>query len=111
HLDIWGPRTGKTTSRAVPAVLDAPGAVVCTSNKRDLLDATRLIRERHGQVWVFDPQQVALEPADWWWNPLTYVTDDTKARGLAGTSSPGHARRMPSPMRTSTATRKTSSPR
>lgn len=84
HLDIWGPRTGKTTSRAVPAVLDAPGAVVCTSNKRDLLDATRLIRERHGDVWVFDPQQVALEPAQWWWDPLSYVTDDTKARGLAG---------------------------
>ena len=35
HIDVWGPRTGKTTSRAVPAILDAPGAVLVTSNKRD----------------------------------------------------------------------------
>ena len=28
HLDIWVPRTGKTTSRAVPAILDAPGSVL-----------------------------------------------------------------------------------
>ncbi|MGL5829083.1 MAG: conjugal transfer protein, partial [Angustibacter sp.] len=27
HIDIWGPRTGKTTSRAIPAILAAPGAV------------------------------------------------------------------------------------
>ena len=33
-LDIWGPRTGKSTSRVMPAILDAPGAVVSTSNKR-----------------------------------------------------------------------------
>ena len=45
-LDIWGPRTGKTTSRAIPAILDAPGAVVATSNKRDVVDVTRDVRER-----------------------------------------------------------------
>ena len=44
-LDIWGPRTGKTTSRVMPAILDAPGAVVSTSNKRDVVDGTRGIRE------------------------------------------------------------------
>lgn len=27
-LDIWGPRTGKSTSRVIPAILDAPGVVV-----------------------------------------------------------------------------------
>ena len=31
HIDIWGPRTGKTTSRAVPAILDAPGSVLVLS--------------------------------------------------------------------------------
>ena len=40
HIDIWGPRTGKTSSRAVPAILDAPGSVLVTSNKRDVVDAT-----------------------------------------------------------------------
>ena len=83
HVDIWGPRTGKTTSRAVPAVLDAPGAVLATSNKRDLVDASRDPRAQNGPVWVFDPQGIALEPATWWWNPLSYVTDEVKAAKLA----------------------------
>jgi type IV secretory pathway TraG/TraD family ATPase VirD4 len=83
HVDIWGPRTGKTTSRAVPAILDAPGAVVATSNKRDIVDATRGPRTERGPVWVFDPQEVCEEPHTWWWNPLTYITDETKAREMA----------------------------
>ncbi|MGW1807156.1 type IV secretory system conjugative DNA transfer family protein [Streptomyces sp. NPDC002078] len=83
HVDIWGPRTGKTTSRAIPAILDAPGAVLVTSNKRDIVDATRLARNEAGQVWIFDPQRVAEEPATWWWNPLSYVTDIEKAVKLA----------------------------
>ncbi|MFI7059814.1 type IV secretory system conjugative DNA transfer family protein [Kribbella sp. NPDC050124] len=83
HVDIWGPRTGKTTSRAVPAILDAPGAVIATSNKRDIVDATRGPRLEKGPVWVFDPQEVCEEPPNWWWNPLTYITDETKARELA----------------------------
>ncbi|HET6989446.1 MAG TPA: type IV secretory system conjugative DNA transfer family protein, partial [Kribbella sp.] len=83
HVDIWGPRTGKTTSRAVPAILDAPGSVVATSNKRDIVDATRGPRSERGPVWVFDPQEVCEEPPNWWWNPLSYITDETKAREMA----------------------------
>lgn len=83
HLDVWGPRTGKTTSRAIPAILDAPGAVLVTSNKRDVVDATRRPRGDAGQVWVFDPQGLADEPPAWWWNPLSYVTDEVKAARLA----------------------------
>ncbi|WP_238163597.1 type IV secretory system conjugative DNA transfer family protein [Kribbella capetownensis] len=86
-IEIAGPRTGKTTSRAVPAIADAPGPVIVTSNKRDILDATRGLREAgdHGKdgVWVFDPQQVAAEQPTWWWNPLSYVVDDDTARELA----------------------------
>jgi hypothetical protein len=44
HIDIWGPRTGKTTSRAIPAILAAPGAALVTSNKRDIVDGTRDVR-------------------------------------------------------------------
>jgi type IV secretory pathway TraG/TraD family ATPase VirD4 len=83
HVDIWGPRTGKTTSRAIPAILSAPGAVLATSNKRDLVDATRDIRAQQGRVWVFDPQRIVLEEPTWWWNPLSYVTDDVQAAKLA----------------------------
>lgn len=94
HLDIWGPRTGKTTSRAIPAILEAPGGVLVTSNKRDIVDATRDVRAKTGPVWVFDPQGIALEEPTWWWNPLTYVTDEVKAAKLAdhfasGSRDPG----------------------
>ena len=82
-VDIWGPRVGKTTSRAIPAILEAPGAVVVTSNKRDVVDATRGPRSDLGEVWPFDPQGIVGAPADWWWNPLTYVTDEVKADILA----------------------------
>lgn len=84
HVDIWGPRTGKTTSRAIPAIAAAPGAVLVTSNKRDVLDATRGLREQVGTVWVFDPQDLAGQPPTWWWNPLSYVRDVDKAVRLAG---------------------------
>jgi type IV secretory pathway TraG/TraD family ATPase VirD4 len=94
HIDIWGPRTGKTTSRAIPSILDAPGAVLVTSNKRDVVDATRDVRGTKAPVWVFDPQSICNEEPNWWWDPLSYVTDEVKASRLAehfatGTRDPG----------------------
>lgn len=81
-LDIWGPRVGKTASRVMPAILNAPGAVVTTSNKRDVVDGTRGPRSAKSRVWVFDPQKIAQEEPTWWWNPLSYVTDEEKAAKL-----------------------------
>ena len=83
-IDIAGPRTGKTTSWVVPRILAAPGAVVATSNKRDILDATRERRATTtgAPVWVFDPQGIAGEPQSWWWNPLSYVTNAVQAQAL-----------------------------
>lgn len=81
-IDIWGPRTGKSTSRIIPAILEAPGAVVSTSNKRDVVDGTRGVRALTAPVWVFDPQKIAQEEPHWWWNPLSYVTDEEKAYKL-----------------------------
>lgn len=80
---IAGPRIGKSTAYVIPAIADAPGAVLTTSNKRDVLDATRELRATKGRVWAFDPQHIALESPAWWWNPLSYVTDDVKAAKLA----------------------------
>jgi type IV secretory pathway TraG/TraD family ATPase VirD4 len=80
---IAGPRTGKTTSFAIPAIMEAPGPVIVTSNKRDVVDATRGVRELVDECWVFDPQGVAGAPARWWWNPLSYVIDVRNARKLA----------------------------
>ncbi|SFU10572.1 type IV secretory system conjugative DNA transfer family protein [Arthrobacter sp. ov118] len=91
---IAGPRTMKTTSYAVPAILDAPGAVIATSNKRDIVDVTRPIRSEAGDVWVFDPQAVAEEDPTWWWNPLSYVRNEATAGTMAqhfaaGSREPG----------------------
>jgi type IV secretory pathway TraG/TraD family ATPase VirD4 len=82
-VDIWGTRAGKSSTRAIPAIVAAPGAVIATSNKRDLVDATRLPRSSKGTVWVFDPQEIVGESPTWWWNPLSYVTDEAKATALA----------------------------
>jgi len=51
-LVIAGPRTGKTVAHAIPTVLAAPGGAFATSNKRDLIDATRDPRAGVGEVWV-----------------------------------------------------------
>lgn len=47
-VNISGPRTGKTTCWVVPRILAAPGAVLATSNKRDIVDATLEARSAFG---------------------------------------------------------------
>lgn len=90
-LAIMAPRAGKTTGYGIPIVLDAPGAVVATSNKNDLVAATLTLRgERTGErVWIFDPLHIAGDATSgagertWWWNPLRLVRDDRDAARLA----------------------------
>lgn len=53
---VLGPsRAGKTSSLVVPNVLSAPGAVVSTSTKLDVLWATARARSASGWCLVFDP--------------------------------------------------------
>lgn len=80
---VAGPRTGKTTCWVIPRIFAARGAVVATSNKRDIVDDTRDRRSSCGPVWVFDPQGIADETQVFWWNPLSYVTDAVSATALA----------------------------
>lgn len=54
-LLIGPPRSGKGLHMVIPAILDAPGAVVTTSTRPDNLTATLRARERIGPVMVFDP--------------------------------------------------------
>lgn len=82
-LCIMAPRAGKTTSLAVPMVLDAPGAVIATSNKADLLMATHALRRATGTCWVFDPQGIARSPRRFTFNPLAGVTTVAAAARLA----------------------------
>ncbi|MDQ6838790.1 MAG: TraM recognition domain-containing protein, partial [Actinomycetota bacterium] len=76
-------RVGKSTSYVIPAIAAADGPVVATSNKRDIVDTTRLLREERGTVWVFDPQKVVGATPEWWWNPLRRVTTVQAATELA----------------------------
>lgn len=78
YLIIFGPRMGKTTSQVIPAIVDAPGHVVTTSNKRDIIDGTIRVTAGRGQVWVFDPQRIAygFEQQPWFFDPLDFVRRD-----------------------------------
>lgn len=80
---IAGTRTGKTTCWVVPRILAAPGLVVATSNKPDVVQLTREQRQERGKVWVFDPQEIVGEPQSFWWNPLAYVTGSARATAMA----------------------------
>lgn len=81
-LAIAGPRTGKTTCWVIPRIFAAPGFVLATSNKRDIVDDTKARRQESGRVWVFDPQSIAGEPQTWWWDIMSYVTDAVSAKAL-----------------------------
>ncbi len=79
------PRSGKTTSVAIPAICSAPGAVVATSNKLDILHTAAVRTTATGlDPWVFDPQGVARSPQTWWWDPLEGITTVEEAERLAG---------------------------
>ncbi|MGW6332045.1 type IV secretory system conjugative DNA transfer family protein [Nocardia rhamnosiphila] len=91
HLDIWGPRQGKSTSRVIPAILTAIGPVLATSNKRDVVDATRDVREAKGsRTFVFDPQGVAAEEPTWFWNPLAWVDANSDGCEMRAARLAGH---------------------
>lgn len=78
YLVIFGPRRGKTTSQVIPAIVDAPGHVITTSNKRDIVDDTIELMRQRGQTWVFDPQRIAsgLDQTPWFFDPLDLVRRD-----------------------------------
>lgn len=93
---IAGPRVGKSTTSAIPAVVGYRGPLKTSSNKPDVHDATRGVRDDWGHCWLLDPQHLVdpdvlrLAPgpstaaaiAPWWWNPLADVTTMSIAREL-----------------------------
>jgi len=82
---VMAPRSGKTTSQAIPFVLSAPGAVIATSNKSDLWAATAALRTANGgRAWLFDPQRITQQPQAWWWDLLHCLRTVEDAHRLAG---------------------------
>jgi TraM recognition site of TraD and TraG len=83
EIDIMGPGAGKTTARAIPLTLSAPGPAVATSNKPDLWAATHAIRGRRGPAWLFDPCSICSQPQTFWVDILAPVTRVEPANRLA----------------------------
>ncbi|WP_405893302.1 TraM recognition domain-containing protein [Streptomyces sp. NBC_01527] len=83
---IMAPRSGKTTSLAIPSMLSAPGPVLLTSNKAagDAFTTAYEARAEAGAVWTMDPQQIAHAAREMWWNPLASATTLDGANRLAG---------------------------
>ncbi|MFG2996567.1 type IV secretory system conjugative DNA transfer family protein [Streptomyces sp. NPDC048340] len=83
---IMAPRSGKTTSLAIPSILNAPGPVLLTSNKAagDAYTTTYDARAQVGRVWSMDPQQIAHASREMWWNPLADARTLEGAGRLAG---------------------------
>lgn len=83
---IMAPRSGKTTSLAIPSILNAPGPVLLTSNKAagDAYTATLDARAAVGRTWSMDPQQIAHAERAMWWNPLADAKTLDGAGRLAG---------------------------
>jgi type IV secretory pathway TraG/TraD family ATPase VirD4 len=73
-ITFAGPRAGKT-GLLMGHLLDAPGAVIATSTKTDILDITRTQRAKRGPVWVFDPDGLTDDGSTITFDPLVGCTD------------------------------------
>lgn len=104
HIYVLGPtRSGKTVSVVIPAVVEAPGFVLATSTRGDIIKATRRLREQgvtdrergavfgggHAATHVFDPEGVAdndpMTRHNMDWTPLQGCDDPSTAMRRAQT--------------------------
>jgi type IV secretion system protein VirD4 len=90
---IGGPRTGKTGEMA-SRIVEAPGAVIATSTRTDLVDITGPIRSRRGPIFLSNPNglgglhsTIAFDPLSGCDDPRTAVA--RAADLISGVTSPG----------------------
>jgi hypothetical protein len=88
-IAVAPPRGHKTAAVVIPRVLDAPGPVVVTSTKADVLLTTATRRAALGTVWVLDAEGIAQPLSPSWapltWNPLEGCMDSDVAIRRAST--------------------------
>lgn len=95
-LMIAAPQDGKTQA-AAGHVIDAPGPVVATSIRGDLLRATSGLRALWGRLQLWDPEQVSGLASTFQWNMVSgcaevavavrragHMTDAVQAKSLDG---------------------------
>lgn len=77
-LVLGPPRSGKTSCVVIPAVINAPGPVLCTATKPDVLRATWRARAQVGQTWLYDPTGTTMGLPDGMrrlmWSPVSAAT-------------------------------------
>jgi type IV secretion system protein VirD4 len=80
---VVGPtQSGKTSSIAVPSILEWEGPVLAASVKSDLLRHTMTERGERGRVWCIDPtRSTGMDPSEW--SPLPACRDWAGARRMA----------------------------
>jgi type IV secretion system protein VirD4 len=92
-MRIGGPRSGKSGELAC-RILDAPGAVIATSTRTDLITLTGPIREKAGPLYVFNPSGLGGLESTITFDPLQGCTDPKAATDrasdlMAAVSAPG----------------------
>jgi type IV secretory pathway TraG/TraD family ATPase VirD4 len=81
---VIGPvRMGKTARQAVRDVLRAPGSVVATTTRFDLIELTAEARAERGPVFVFDPEGRTPWPTPLRLNLMAWCRDYTTALRIA----------------------------
>lgn len=70
---------GKTARLAVQRCWDAPGFLLATSTKRDLVEYTYKYRSALGRVEIFDPENLIGHPHPMRWSLLSGCTDERVA--------------------------------
>ncbi|MGP4968710.1 type IV secretory system conjugative DNA transfer family protein [Glutamicibacter ardleyensis] len=85
-LWVYAPAPGgKTSSIVVPMVLGAPGPVLATSTKPDVVAWTATARQAQGEVFVCDWEDITGWPNKVKWTPIYGCEDENEAleRGKA----------------------------
>ncbi|SFW50440.1 type IV secretory system conjugative DNA transfer family protein [Amycolatopsis australiensis] len=87
-LTLGGPRSGKTGTLA-SRLLDAPGAVIATSTRTDLIELTAKLREQRGPVHVYNPSGMGKIPSTIGLDPLAGCENPVTATYRAADLLPG----------------------
>jgi type IV secretion system protein VirD4 len=69
-LVLGPPRSRKTTSVVIPAIVSHTGPVVSTSTKTEVVRASQWARKRVGRCWLFDPTGSHKSASQLRWSPV-----------------------------------------
>lgn len=77
------PRSSKTSAVIIPAIISAPGPVISTATKPEVMRATMRARGEIGELWWFDPSGEQAEMPDGvrrlHWSPVAAATSWDRA--------------------------------